>query len=156
MSEPVSCMLRERLKELGLAVPELNPPLASYVPARRHETIVYVSGQLPLLNGDLQMSGPMHSARSLDQAQEAMARCFLNGLAAAATVVDLDALQGVLKLGAYVASEPDFTDQHKVANGASNLAQELFGNNGVHARFAVGVAALPLGATVELEIQFVV
>ncbi len=146
--------LRERLQNLQIEIPPLTPPLASYVPAKRHGDVIYVSGQLPLLDGSLLMTGPMQSGRSLDDAQNAMGRCFLNGLAAAATVVDLDELQGVLKLGAYVASEPDFADQHKVANGASDLAREIFGDSGIHARFAVGVTALPLNATVELEIQF--
>lgn len=150
-------MLRERLTARGIEIPPLTPPLASYVPAKRHGSLVVVSGQLPMqADGNLMMTGPMHSGRSLDEAQLAMERCFLNGLAAAATVVDLDDLQGVLKLGAYVASEPDFSDQHKVANGASDLARELFDDNGIHARFAVGVSALPLNATVELEIEFMI
>lgn len=148
-------MLRDRLKELGIEIPALTPPLAAYIPARKHAGIVYVSGQLPLENGHLLMNGPMHGERSLDEAQNAMARCFLNGIAAAGTAVDLDELKGVLKLGAYVSSEPDYIDQHKVANGASDLAREIFGDAGVHTRFAVGVTALPLGATVELEIQFI-
>ncbi|MCR9140676.1 MAG: RidA family protein [bacterium] len=149
-------MLRKRLQTLGIEIPALTPPLASYVPAKRHQDVIYVSGQLPLLAGNLLMTGPMQSGRSLDDAQNAMGRCFLNGLAAAGTVVDLDEIQGVLKLGAFVASEPDFADQHKVANGASDLAQEIFGASGIHARFAVGVAVLPLNATVELEIHFLV
>lgn len=149
-------MLRERLKTLGIEIPALTPPLASYVPAKRHAGVIYISGQLPLLDGNLMMTGPMQSGRSLDEAQNAMARCFLNGLTAAGTIVDLDEIQGVLKLGAFVASEPDFADQHKVANGASDLSREIFGDSGIHARFAVGVTALPLNATVELEIQFLV
>jgi enamine deaminase RidA (YjgF/YER057c/UK114 family) len=149
-------MLRERLQELGLELPAPAAALAAYVPARRHESIVYVSGQLPLVDGNLLMSAPMNVHRSLDEAQLAMARCFLNGLAAAGTVVDLDEIRGVLRLAAFVASEPGFTDQHRVANGASDLARELFGEAGLHVRAAVGVSALPLGATVELEIQFLV
>ncbi|MEQ9367066.1 MAG: RidA family protein [Leptospirales bacterium] len=149
-------MLRERLQTLGIEIPPLAPPLASYVPAKRHADVLYISGQLPLLAGNLMMTGPMESGRSLDDAQNAMARCFVNGIAAAGTLVDLNEIKGVLKLGAFVASEPGFADQHKVANGASDLAREIFGDSGIHARFAVGVAALPLNATVELEIHFLV
>lgn len=100
------------------------------------------------------LAGPMTRDRDLEPAQAAMGQCLLNGLAAAAAVVKLDDIRGVLKLGAFVASTPDFFEHHKIANGASDLAQQIFGDAGKHARFAVGVTALPLGATVELEIQF--
>jgi len=148
-------MLRKRLQELGHALPEASAPLASYTPARVWQGAVYVSGQLPLKKGELLLTGPMTADRSIEEAQNAMAQCFLNGLAAAVLVADLDRIVGVLKLGAYVASAPDFTGQHKVANGASDLARDLFGEVGVHTRFAVGAAALPLGATVELELILV-
>ncbi len=146
--------LTARLQELGIALPQLSPPLASYVPAKREGNIIYVSGQLPLRGGELMLAGPMTKDRELEPAQAAMAQCFLNGLAAAGGVAKLDDIGGVLKLGAFVASAPDFFEHHKIANGASDMAQQIFGDAGKHARFAVGVAALPLGATVELEIQF--
>lgn len=147
-------MLRDRLAELGLALPTASAALASYTPARSWNGAVYVSGQLPLKDGELMLTGPMTPERALPPAQNAMAQCFLNGLAAAAHVVGLEELQGVLKLGAFVASSPDFTEQHKVANGASDLAQRIFGEAGVHTRFAIGAASLPLGAAVELELVF--
>ena len=131
-------------------------PLAAYVPARRHGDLIYVSGQLPMKKGGLMMSGPMAAERSLDEAQQAMEQCFLNALAACASLVDLEKIQGVLKLTAFVASEIEYTDQHRVANGASGLAEDIFGEAGKHARSAVGGAALPLGATVELEVIFLI
>ena len=146
--------IREKLKELGLELPEVAKPLASYVPARRSGRLVYISGQLPLENGKLTLTGAMTPESDLAAAQSAMARCFLNGLAAATLVTELDEVEQVIRLGAYVTSTANFTDQHKVANGASDLAQQIFGSRGVHARAAVGVPSLPMGATVELEIIF--
>jgi len=147
-------MISARLKELGLELPQPAKPLASYVPARKSGDLIFISGQLPLENGALMMTGPMTGERSLEEAQEAMARCFLNGLAAATLESPLDGIREVIRLGAFVASVPEFTDQHLIANGASNLAQEIFGKAGKHARAAVGVPCLPLNATVELEILF--
>lgn len=147
-------MLRQRLASLGITLPAATKPVAAYVPARRHGDLVYVSGQLPLLDGALVLSRALGPESDLEAARGAMARCFLNGLAAAALAADLDEITGVLRLGAFVASRPEFTDQHKVANGASELAQQIFGDAGVHVRAAVGVPSLPLGAAVELEILF--
>lgn len=147
-------MLLKKLESLGLEIPTMAPPVAVYVPARKHANAVYVSGQLPLKDSQLLMTGPMTDQRSMEEAQAVMAQCFLNGLAAALSVVDPGEITGVLKLGAYVASDPAFTNQHLVANGASNLAGQLFDEQGQHVRFAVGCMSLPLNATVELEITF--
>lgn len=147
-------MISEKLKEMGLDLPKVVPPVASYVPAKKMGNLIYVSGQLPMQDGKLTMTGLMTKDRSLEEAQKAMAICFLNGIAAAATVAELDEVKGVVRLGGMVASASDFTDQHKVANGASDLAQKIFGEHGIHARAAFGVAGLPLGVTVELEILF--
>lgn len=139
---------------MGLEIPVLNPPLASYIPAKKSGNLVFISGQLPLVAGQLLLTGAMTPQRSIEEAQKAMATCFLNGLAAAATVVDPQSIKAVVKLGAFVASTPEFTEQHKVANGASDLAKELFESAGIHSRSAIGVPSLPLNATVELEIVF--
>lgn len=146
-------MLEQRLKALGIQLPAVNPPIASYVPAVRDGNLVLTSGQLPMKDGTLLITGPMSPGRSIDEAQAAMRQCFLNALAAARHAAGTDPVR-VLRLGAFVASTPDFTEQHKVANGASDLAREIFGDLGVHARSAVGVPSLPLGATVELEVTF--
>ncbi len=147
-------MLKNRLQELGIELPKAAAPLAAYTPARLHNGLIYISGQLPLKDGQLMMTGPMDSSRSAEDAKKAMEQCFLNGLAAAALVCEPDAIKGVLRLGAFVSSAPDFHSHHLVANGASELAQRIFGDSGVHVRAAVGVSALPLNATVELEILF--
>jgi enamine deaminase RidA (YjgF/YER057c/UK114 family) len=147
-------MIFEKLKQLGIELPEVTPPLASYIPAKRSGNMIFISGQLPMQDGKLLMTGPMTPARSIDEAQRAMARCIINGLAAASTVVSIDSIRGVVRLGAFVSSSHDFIDQHKVANGASDLAKEIFGPSGTHARSAIGVPSLPLNATVELEIVF--
>ncbi len=144
----------DRLKELGLALPPTPAPLATYVPARRTGDLVMVSGQLPLLDGKLLMSGLLKSDDQVPEAQKAMAQCLLNGIAAAGVTVDPKQIHGIVRLGAFVASEPSFISQHLVANGASDLAVQLFGEDGKHSRAAVGVASLPLNATVELEIVF--
>ena len=146
--------LPQRIIELGYQLPDSPMPLASYVPAKICGDMIFISGQLPFKDKALLMEGQMTMQRDLEQAKQAMAQCFLNGLAAVATVTDLNELRGVLRLGAYVASSTDFTNQHIVANGASDLAKALFESKGLHTRFAIGVAALPLGATVELELIF--
>lgn len=146
-------MLEERLKQLGLSLPAVNPPIASYVPAVVQGSLVLTSGQLPMKDGGLLLTGALSPGQSLESAQSAMRQCFLNALAAARHAAGRDPVR-VLRLGAFVASTPEFTDQHKVANGASDLAKEIFGEKGVHARSAIGVPSLPLGASVELEVTF--
>ncbi len=149
-------MITQRLQALGLTLPEAPRPVAAYIPAKREGSIVYVSGQLPMQAGKLMLTGPLGTEADVPQAQEAMKQCFLNAVAAACSVVALEDLKGVLRLAAFVASKPAFTSQHLVANGASELALELFGEAGRHCRSAIGVPCLPLDAAVELEVQFIV
>ena len=145
-------MLRQLLHRQNISLPKMAPPVASYVPARRHGDLVYISGQLPFADGKLILTGSLDSESNIEEAQAAMRQCFLNGLAAASQVVDTDQISGVLRLGAYVSSAPDFTEQHLVANGASDLAQSLLGEAGRHCRSAIGVPSLPLDAAVELDL----
>lgn len=143
----------ERLAELGLAVPEVARPLASYVPAVRSGQHVFTSGQLPLREGTLLSTGKVGAEVSAEQGVECARQCALNALAAVrAEIGELSAVQRVVKVVVFVASSPDFTGQPGVANGASELFGEVFGDAGRHARSAVGVAALPLDAPVEVEL----
>jgi enamine deaminase RidA (YjgF/YER057c/UK114 family) len=143
----------ERLAELGLSVPEVAAPVAAYVPAVRSGAHVFTSGQLPLREGTLITTGKVGAEVSLEDAVECAKQCALNAIAAVrAEVGELSAVKRVVKVVAFVASAPDFTAQPKVANGASELLGTVFGDAGVHARSAVGVAALPLDAPVEVEI----
>ena len=143
----------QRLADLGLTLPDAPNPLAAYVPSVRAGNLVFVSGQLPFRDGQLIATGPVPSAISIEQAQQAARQCVLNALAVLADAVegDLDRVRRIVRLGVFVASDPTFTDQPQVANGASELLQDIFGDLGRHARAAVGSVALPLGATVEVE-----
>ncbi len=144
-----------RLTELGLELPSAPKPVASYVPAVRVGDLLYVSGQLPFRDGSLMATGAVPSVVSIESAQAAARQCVLNGLAvAAANLGDLDKIHRVVRLGVFVCCEAGFGDQPKVANGASDLMQEIFGEEGRHARAAVGSIALPLGASVEVEMLF--
>lgn len=143
----------ERLGELGLSLPEVAKPLAAYVPATRVGTQIWTSGQLPLVDGQLVVAGKLGGSVSLEQGVEAARICLLNALAAVAQVAGgVDRISRIVKLVIFVASEPGFTDQPKVGNGASELVGEIFGEAGAHVRSAVGVSVLPLDAAVELEI----
>ncbi len=146
----------QRLRELGLALPAVVPPVASYVPAIRSGNYVYVSGQLPSVDGQLVATGIVGNEPGQVSPAEAKAAArisALNGLAAVASVVgDLDRVVKIVKVVGFVASDRDFTGQPGVINGASELFGEIFGAAGVHARSAVGVAALPLNASVEVEL----
>jgi enamine deaminase RidA (YjgF/YER057c/UK114 family) len=143
----------ERLADLGLAVPEVAAPVAAYVPAVRSGRHVFTSGQLPLRDGQLIHSGKVGGEVTPEQAVECARQCALNALAAVrAEVGELSAVRRVVKVVAFVASTPDFTGQPSVANGASELLGSVFGDAGKHARSAVGVAALPLDAPVEVEL----
>ena len=150
----------EALAALGLALPPVVPPVAAYVPAVRDGDKVWTSGQLPMVDGALAATGLVGESVSPEtvspQDAQALARiCALNAIAAAADVAGgIDALAGVLKVVGFVASAPGFTGQPAVINGASGLLGEVFGEAGKHARSAVGVAALPLGAPVEVEVIF--
>jgi len=143
---------RERLAELGLALPPVVAPVAAYLPARRGGPFVYTSGQLPMVDGALPATGKVGAQVSAEQATDLARICALNALAAVDAQVGLDAVVGVVKVVGFVASAPDFTGQPAVVNGASNLLVDVFGEAGAHARSAVGVAVLPLDAPVEVEL----
>ncbi|GLV75010.1 RidA family protein [Streptomyces hygroscopicus] len=146
--------VESRLAGLGLTLPEVAAPLASYVPAVRTGPYVYTSGQLPLVDGKLGVTGKVGAEVTSEEAKELARTCALNALAAVKSVVgDLDRVVRVVKVVGFVASAPDFTGQPGVVNGASELLGEALGDAGVHARSAVGVAVLPLDAPVEVEIQ---
>lgn len=148
-----------RLKELGLTLPAVTKPVGAYVPALRHNDTVLLSGQIPIKDGQLAYNGRVGgpNGRSLEDAQAAARVCALNALAAGAEAAGgLDQIKRVLKVVVYVASNPGFTDAHKVANGASDLLAEVFGESGKHARAAVGVAELPLNSSVEVDVLFAV
>lgn len=147
MSRPLA-----RLTDMGITLPAVAAPLASYVPARRSGSLVYTSGQLPTVAGVLPATGAVGAAVSADEAAGLARTAALNGLAAAHALVGLDAIAGVVKVVGYVCSAPGFTGQPAVVNGASELLGEVFGDAGAHARSAVGVAALPLDAPVEVEL----
>jgi enamine deaminase RidA (YjgF/YER057c/UK114 family) len=143
----------DRLAAKGITIPDVVPPVASYIPALRSGSHVYVSGQLPIREGALMMSGKVGAEVSPEQAAECAEQCALNAIAAVRSLVgDLSSVQRIVKLVVFVASTADFTGQPTVANGASNFIGEAFGDAGVHARSAVGVAALPLDAPVEVEL----
>lgn len=142
----------QRLAELGIRLPPVPAPVAAYVPAVRSGSTVWTSGQLPTVGGQLTTTGLVGSDVSPDQARECARMAALNALAAIDALVGLDAVARVIKVVGYVASAPGFTGQPGVINGASELLGEVFGDAGRHARSAVGVAALPLGAPVELEL----
>ena len=143
----------ERLAALGLSVPEVAKPVAAYVPAIRTGNYVFTSGQLPMRSGSLMYTGKVGAEVSVEEAVECAQQCALNAIAAVkAEIGDLGLIKRIVKVVAFVASTPDFTGQPGVANGASHLFGEVFGDAGVHARSAVGVAVLPLDAPVEVEI----
>jgi len=143
----------EALAALGLTVPEVAPPVAVYVPAVRTGRYIYTSGQLPMRNGELMVTGKVGGEVSAEEAYSCAQQCALNAIAAVkAEVGDLSLVKRVVKVVAFVASTPDFTGQPGVANGASELLGKAFGEAGVHARSAVGVPVLPLDAPVEVEI----
>lgn len=146
--------LRSKLKELKIEIPDAPPALASYIPARKLGNQVYVSGQLPFLNGELMATGKLGELLEVEDGHELAKRCLVNAIAAASSVVDLDEITGVFRIGGWVASSPLFVQQHLVINGASDLAQSLFGEKGQHVRAAVGSIALPMNSPVELEVIF--
>lgn len=139
-----------RLAELGLSLPAVPAPVAAYVPAVRTGQLVYTSGQLPSVDGKLALTGKVGAAVSAEEAARLAGTCALNALAAVDSVAPLDTVARVVKVVGFVASDPGFTGQPAVLNGASELLGQLF--DGGHARSAVGVAALPLDAPVEIEL----
>ena len=142
---------REKLAELGLELPAVTTPVAAYLPAVRTGNHVYVSGQVPMAGGALLATGKVGAEVTPERAKELAARCALNGLAAVDALVGLDQVVRVVKVVGFVASAEGFTGQPGVINGASELLGAVFGEAGRHARSAVGVAELPLGAPVEVE-----
>ena len=143
----------DRLAELGLALPPVATPAGAYVPAAVSGNLVFTAGQLPLIGGVLPAIGKVGAEVGADEAKEFARVCALNALAAAESVIgSLDRVTRVVKVVGFVASAPDFTGQPGVINGASELLGEVFGDAGVHARSAVGVAVLPLDAPVEVEL----
>ncbi len=143
----------DRLAELGLALPAVAAPLAAYMPAVRSGSLVWTSGQLPMVEGKLAATGKVGAEIDAEQGKALARTCALNALAAVkAEVGDLSAVRRVVKVVGFVASTPEFTGQPGVVNGASELLGEVFGEAGRHARSAVGVAVLPLDAPVEVEI----
>ena len=143
----------ERLAELGLSVPEVAKPVAAYIPAVRSGHHVFTSGQLPMRDGQLMLTGKVGGEVSAEQATECARQCALNAIAAVkAEVGELSAVKRVVKVVAFVSSTTDFTGQPGVANGASELLGAVFGDAGKHARSAVGVPVLPLDAPVEVEL----
>jgi enamine deaminase RidA (YjgF/YER057c/UK114 family) len=142
-----------RLAGLGRTLPGVAAPVAAYVPAVRSGSFVFTSGQLPMVDGTLAATGKVGAEVTPEDAKQLAATCALNALAAIKALIgDLDQVRRVVKVVGFVASAPDFTGQPGVVNGASELLGEVFGEKGVHARSAVGVAVLPLDAPVEVEL----
>ena len=143
----------ERIRDLGLELPEPVAPLASYVPTVRTGSLVYTSGQVPLVKGDLPVIGKVGAEVSPEQGAEQARICALNAIAALkAEVGELSRVRRIVKVVGFVASAPDFYGQPQVINGASDLLGEVFGDAGKHARSAVGVAVLPRNVPVEVEL----
>ena len=142
-----------RLSELGIELPEVAVPAGAYVPAVISGNLVFTAGQIPLVDGKLMATGKVGQEIDVDFAREIARRCALNAVAAVKSVIgDLDRVKKVVKVVGFVSSEPSFTAQPQVINGASELLEQIFGEVGIHARSAVGVAVLPLDAPVEVEL----
>lgn len=144
--------ISERLAELGVELPAVVAPLAAYVPAVRTGSLVYTSGQLPMVDGKLPQAGKVGAEVTAEEAKGLARTCALNALAAIHSLVGVDSVVRVVKVVGFVASAPGFNGQPGVVNGASELLGDVFGDAGVHARSAVGVSELPLNAPVEVEL----
>jgi enamine deaminase RidA (YjgF/YER057c/UK114 family) len=150
-------VIEERLAELGIELPPAAAPLASYVPVRLAGEQAFVSGQVPLEGGTPTVLGKLGDDLTIEQGQEAARRCALQALAALRDALgSLERIRGIARLDVFVASAPGFTDQPKVANGASDVLVEVFGDEGRHARASVGVSELPLGVPVEVAVVAIV
>jgi enamine deaminase RidA (YjgF/YER057c/UK114 family) len=148
--------INQRLQQLNITLPKLSPPVGAYVPAKRIGNLIYVSGQLPLKDGTMLAVGQVPSRCAPAQAKVGARQCVINALAAVQAIVgDLSEIDGVARVGAFISSDDSFTEQPAIANGASELLLEIFGDAGRHARAAVGVNTLPLDAAVEIEFIFV-
>jgi enamine deaminase RidA (YjgF/YER057c/UK114 family) len=145
--------IEQRIINLGFLLPETAKPLAAYIPAVQSGNLVFTSGQLPMIAGSLAETGKVGGSVSPERAKELATVCALNALAAVKTVIgDLDKIKRIVKLVGFVSSTPEFSGQPAVVNGASEFLGEVFGEKGIHARSAVGVAVLPLDAPVEIEL----
>ncbi len=145
-------MIEEKIKELGYTLPETAKPLAAYIPAIKTGEFVYTSGQVPVVGGELKYKGKIGSDLSVEDGQKAAIICALNGLSAIKGVVgDLNKIEQIIKVTVFVNSANGFTDQPKVANGASEFLGKVFGDAGIHTRSAVGVSELPIKTAVEIE-----
>jgi len=145
-------MIEEKLKSLNIVLPNPPKPAGAYIPVVKSGNTVYVSGQIPIEDGTVAFKGKVPSVQSLEQAQKAAKLCVINALAQLKSELgSLDKISKILRVSGFVNSEPDFTEQPKVINEASDLLFEIFGEKGKHSRIAVGVASLPLGATVEID-----
>ena len=143
----------DRMIQLGIEIPDAPKPVAAYIPAKRVGNLVFTAGQLPMVNGELISNGLLGQDVEIEEANKAARICALNALAAIKGVIgDLDQIKQIVRVVGYVASVPTFTQQPAVVNGASELLLEIFGENGKHARSAVGMAVLPLNASVEIEL----
>ncbi|TCN22788.1 RidA family protein [Sinorhizobium americanum] len=148
--------VRDRLHELGIKLPAVGSPTASYVPIKRHGSTILVSGQIPKLDGSIQFVGKVGDTISAEEANQAARLCALNVVAQldAALDGDLDLIAGCLRLRGFVNAVPDFGGHAAVINGASDLLVEIFGDEGGHTRTAIGVGSLPHGVAVEVDADF--
>jgi enamine deaminase RidA (YjgF/YER057c/UK114 family) len=143
----------QKLKDLGINLPEVAAPVAAYVPVVKVDKIVYTAGQVAFVDGELKYKGKLGGGVSIEDGYKAARICAMNALAAVKSISgSLDNIERIVRVTGFVNSKDDFTDQAKVINGASELMLEIFGDSGLHARSAVGVNALPLGACVEVEL----
>ena len=145
-------MIDEKLKSLNINLPTPPKPAGSYIPVVISDHIAYVSGQIPIEDGKVSFKGKVPTEQSVEQAQSAAKLCIINALAQLKSELgNLDKISKILRVSGFVNSSPDFTEQPKVINAASDLLFEIFGHKGQHARIAIGVSSLPLGATVEID-----
>jgi enamine deaminase RidA (YjgF/YER057c/UK114 family) len=145
-------MIDEKLKSLNIVLPKPPKPAGAYIPVVITDQTVYVSGQIPIEDGKVVYKGKVPTEQSLEQAQKAAKLCVINALAQLkAELNSLDRISKIVRVSGFVNSTPEFTDQPKVINAASDLLFDIFDKNGQHSRIAVGVASLPLGATVEID-----
>ena len=145
--------IESSLANLGLILPSISKPVAAYIPAKQAGKLIFTAGQLPMVNGELISKGLLGQDVEIEDANKAARICTLNALAAIKGVIgDLDRIKQVVRVVGYVASVPTFIQQPAVVNGASELLLEIFGDSGKHARSAVGMAVLPMNASVEIEL----
>ncbi len=145
-------MIEQKIKELGFTLPEISKPLAAYIPAIKAGDFVFTSGQVPIVKGELKYKGKIGNELSLEDGQNAAIICALNGLSAIKNVIgDLNKIEQIIKVTVFINSANGFTDQPKVANGASEFLGKVFGKAGTHTRSAVGVNELPIDSAVEIE-----